>query len=466
MSIWNEWWKWAKHLRGCCSRERTFYWLLVVLIGFSIREDLLGVTSFIRCIGLHECCYDRILDFFHSSALDTSKLSRIWTSTVFKYHPGILRFKGQAVIVGDGLKIGKSGKKMPGVKLLHQESESNTKPEYIMGHSCQALCLLVRGLSGVMALPLVAKIHEGIIFSNREKRTLLDKMVILIDSLDIPENFIFLADAYYASKKIILPLLKKGNHLVSRVRANAVAYYPAPLPEPGKLGRPKIYGKKVKLFSLFTEKDKMIDAPSPVYGEKNVILQYRIMDLLWRPIGITVRFILVNHPTRGKCILMSTNLELSALEVIELYGLRFKIEVSFKQAIHTVGTYLYHFWMSGMTPLRRKSGNQYMHRESEEYRQAVRRKINAYHRFIQIGVVAQGIMVAISTTVPHIVWRSFGSWLRTVRAESCPSEMVVSTALKNNFPEFLLTGSIAGNLVKFIRQRLDFSRKNCFDQAA
>jgi len=312
----------------------------------------------------------------------------------------------------------------------------------------------------------VAKIHEGIIFSNRGKRTLLDKMIILIDSLNIPGNFIFLADAYYASRKIILPLLKKGNHLVSRVRANAVAYYPAPLSEPGKLGRPKIYGKKVKLFSLFTEKDKMIDAPSPVYGEKNVILQYRIIDLLWRPIGITVRFILVDHPTRGKCILMSTNLELSALEVIELYGLRFKIEVSFKQAIHTVGTYLYHFWMARMTPLRRKSGNQYMHRESKEYRQAVRRKVDAYHRFIQTGVVAQGIMVAISTTVPHIVWRSFGSWLRTVRPEKCPSEMVVSTALKNNFPEFLLTGSIAGNLVKFIRQRLDFSRKNCFGQAA
>jgi hypothetical protein len=35
------------------------------------------------------------------------------------------------------------GKKMPGVKLLHQQSESNTKPEYIMGHSLQAIGLVV-----------------------------------------------------------------------------------------------------------------------------------------------------------------------------------------------------------------------------------------------------------------------------------------------------------------------------------
>jgi hypothetical protein len=28
---------------------------------------------------------------------------------------------------------------MPAVKLLHQQSESNTKPEFIMGHSLQAV---------------------------------------------------------------------------------------------------------------------------------------------------------------------------------------------------------------------------------------------------------------------------------------------------------------------------------------
>jgi hypothetical protein len=33
---------------------------------------------------------------------------------------------------------------MPGVKLLHQVSESNTKPEYIMGHSIQVVSVLVR----------------------------------------------------------------------------------------------------------------------------------------------------------------------------------------------------------------------------------------------------------------------------------------------------------------------------------
>src|SRR4030042_1039895 len=91
--------------------------------------------------------------------------------------------------------------------------------------------------------------------------------------------------------------------------------------------------------------------------EKKVMVRYRILDLLWKSVGRLVRFVLVIHPNRGRKIFLSTDLSLSGLQTIELYGVRFKIEVSFKQAIYTVGTYAYHFWMSAMTPRPRRSGN-------------------------------------------------------------------------------------------------------------
>jgi hypothetical protein len=62
------------------------------------------------------------------------------------------------VLVADGIKAPKRGKKMPAVKLLHQQSESNTKPEYIMGHSMQAISLLVNAAESVFAVPLAARI--------------------------------------------------------------------------------------------------------------------------------------------------------------------------------------------------------------------------------------------------------------------------------------------------------------------
>jgi len=135
--------------------------------------------------------------------------------------------------------------------------------------------------------------------------------------------------------------------LVSRVRITTRAYHKAPPAKQNKRGRPKFYGKKVLLRNYFEHLEDFVTAPSPVYGESNVSIQYLYMDLLWRPIGQLVRFVPVKYPSRGHMILMTTQVLLNTLDIIRIYGYRFKIEVSFKQALHTLGTYRYDFWMKG-----------------------------------------------------------------------------------------------------------------------
>jgi hypothetical protein len=458
MSLWKQWWKWASPLRSACARNRTFMWMLAVLAGFCVRSDLLGVTSIVRALGLKETCYDRILDFFHSPAVKLDALTRTWAALVIKMHPHLVRFNNRLVLLADGIKVPKSGKKMPAVKKLHQESESNNKPTFIMGHSCQAVAILVRGLESVAAIPLVARISEGVVFTNRDKRTLLDKLIALLGELAIQAPYYLVADAYYASKKIARPLLESGNHLVTRVRITAVGYHRAPKPECRKRGRPRLYGEKVKLSTLFDHPESFELIDSPVYAEEKIQVRVRVLDLLWKPVGVLVRFVAVDHPTRGRCLLMSTDLSLDPVDILRLYGYRFKIELAFKHALRVVGSFLYHFWMRTMTPLKRNAGNQYLHHKSKAYRADVIRKINAYHRYMQLGLIAQGIMVAIATTVPDLVWRHFGSWLRTIRPGVCPSEMVVSIALRNTLPEFLAGSSCDPNFTKFIQERLDINR--------
>jgi hypothetical protein len=114
--------------------------------------------------------------------------------------------------------------------------------------------------------------------------------------------------------------------------------------------------------------------------------------------------------------------------------------------------------MAAMTPLRRVSGNQYLHGKSDAYRNAVRRKIAAYHRHIQLGLIGQGLLQILSAIKPNLVWQSFGSWIRTVRPGLAPSEQVVAIALRNTLPEFLASAANPSILVKFLRDRLDLSR--------
>ena len=45
------------------------------------------------------------------------------------------------------------------------------------------------------------------------------------------------ADAYYAAQKVIRGLIAQGNHLLSRAKSNAVAYFPPEVSDIRKRGR-------------------------------------------------------------------------------------------------------------------------------------------------------------------------------------------------------------------------------------
>jgi hypothetical protein len=466
MSLWIPWWNAIWQLRPAFSRLRAFLWFATAVAGFAVRTELLGVTSLVRALNLQPRFYNKLVDHFHSPAVKLDRLTALWTQTVLRLFPQPLRVNGRCVVVGDGIKVPKCGRKMPAVKLLHQQSESNTKPEYIMGHSLQAVSLLVHAAASVFAVPLAVRIHEGLVWSNRDRRTLLDKMLALLGIAAIAEPCYFVADAYYAARKIVIGLLKDNNHLVTRVKSNAVAYTAHQQRGPRKRGRPRVYGRKLKLSSLLDDPKGFEQAKSPVYGERKVVIHYKVRDLLWRPAGRLVRFVAVIHPTRGACLLMCTDTSLAAIEIIRLYGLRFKIEHSFKQAVRLIGAFSYHFWMSDMKPLRRRGGNQHLHRTSPEYRDAIRRKLHAYHVFIHAAVVCQGLLQYLAAAFPQRVWACFGSWLRTIRPGIPPSELVVANALRQSMPEFLSHAAPGDSFAKFLNQRRDTDRMQAFRLAA
>lgn len=320
------------------------------------------------------------------------------------------------------------------------------------------MSLLAQAAAGFFSIPLCCRIHEGVIYDDTDKnRTQLDKLVRMALDIGINVPAMIVADAYYASAKVILPLLSAGWHLVSSARMNAVAYLPPPQRAKRK-GRPRVYGDKIKLRDLFADEAKFLEASSPIYGERDVTLRYHVVDLLWRPVAGTIRFVLVIHPTRGKKILLCTDVSLAPIDIIRIYGLRFKIEVSFKQARRIIGTYAYHFWMRQMRRMPKVSGDHDVRGETEAYRDAVRRKMRAYHLHIQLGVVAQGILQVVGATQPCNVWRLFGSWLRTVRPGVAPSEAVTSLAMRNSLPQFLADAPKSHLLAKLMRRNIDLRR--------
>ncbi len=87
-----------------------------------MRNDLLGVSSFVRALGLSEHFYEHLLHFFHSNAVKTDRLAELWFAIVIKHFP-VYKIGCRPVLVLDGIKKSKEGRKMPAVKYLHQQSE-------------------------------------------------------------------------------------------------------------------------------------------------------------------------------------------------------------------------------------------------------------------------------------------------------------------------------------------------------
>jgi hypothetical protein len=129
---------------------------------------------------------------------------------------------------------------------------------------------LVQAAGLCVAVPVAARIHEGVVWSARDRRTLLDKLGALLLGLHWDGPLTVVADAYYAAAKFARALLAEGHHLVTRVRSNAVAYFPPSKSKrrSGKRRGPRqTYGHKTQLRDWFRYRKQFIKAPRPVYGE-------------------------------------------------------------------------------------------------------------------------------------------------------------------------------------------------------
>lgn len=416
--------KWLCEFRDVFRRRATFDWFVLCMWAFLLCFDGAGLTSVVRQFGLASGEYYNLLHFFHSSAFCVQALCGRWVQLLGCRAP-LLRLGGKPVYVVDGLVAAKAGKKMPGVKSLHQASEDNNKPEFVMGHFWGALSVLARAGSRLFAVPMRLAIQDGLKSSPSQKDTLITRMHQLVTSTAMVAGTV-LADCQYVCRPIMEALLRAGFHLIGKVKLNTVAYEAAPEQKKRKRGRPRKYGKKVVLRELFARKKLFRRVQVELYGKMQEALLHEVV-LYWQT--KRVKFVLAIDAKGRKAIFLSTNLELSAEEIVEAYGWRFKIEVSFRALVERVFAFCYRFWMKAMARRKRGDGDQYLHRAGKPYRAQVARKVEAYERFVNMAAIGLGLLQMLSLQYAEQIWAQLPLWFRTLRKEAGPSEHVVRATL-------------------------------------
>ncbi len=136
------------------------------------------------------------------------------------------------------------------------------------------------------------------------------------------------ADAYFSKEPFVSKLMLCGLDVISRLRDDVRLRYILQIKKTGKEGRTKTNGDKVnfscldnKHFSIESESDDMRIKTTVVYA----VALKRIVRVVF------VEFI-KNGKTTSSKVYFSTNIEMEAKEILEIYQTRFQIEFVYRDA--------------------------------------------------------------------------------------------------------------------------------------
>ena len=158
-------------------------------------------------------------------------------------------------------------------------------------------------------------------------------------------------------------------------------------------------------------------------------VRYLVLDLIWKPAKGLVRFILI-ETSRGRLILMSSDLTLEALQALSLYTARVRIESLFASVKNLLGGLAYHFWSSYLAPVSRRParGSHPAPVSSRPARTA--NTLAAIEKFMALHLVVLGTLQLLAATGADAVCRHAHCWLRTPSGP-LPSDFSSRTALAN-----------------------------------
>ncbi len=441
-----------KSFGPCFSREASFKWFIIVVFGLIVRLDHNGVSSFIRCFVMAPNHYNSLLHFFKADSWDIQNISNYWIDTIIKLCPA-KKIEGYTIILGDNIKNSKEARRMPAAKKLHQQSNNSNKPKYIFGHNFGVLSIVVGIKSKLFAIPFIAEIHEGVkclhkfqdkkppVVDGEEKTTIVTLMLnMAAKSVEKTGEALLVLDAFFPVKDTFNMAAKcidgYGNrllHIITRAKSNYVAFK-VQYGENGEL----IKGCRLKLKKLFEKrKDEFVTKEIVTYGKKHKI-SYLCLDLIWNPINDILRFVLVIDGDE-RFILMSSNLELSPVNIIKAYSYRYKIELSFKYLKHLIGSFCYHFWTKAFSEFNKKKSAIDLSKITDTKKQKlIAQTVKSIEGFVLFGCIALGILQILSIKCPCKIWDQYTGWVRTKTSE-IPSEGVVQNVIQSTYyatPQF------------------------------
>jgi hypothetical protein len=227
---------------------------------------------------------------------------------------------------------------------FHFDHTARPRAGYIWGHNWVVLAVVVQvGSLAWVALPFWVALYRPKKTCRRgEFRTRHEMAAEALGAVRgwFSGPVLLLADGAYANQSLVGPARNVDIHVVSRLRADARLREPKPPKQPkGKRGRKPRHGPWLaRLSTLARQRSKFRTQAVSIYGKK-VTLRLREVVAWWPPLACAVKVVIARDPRRPRRVayLVTTDLTLGAVAVVEAFARRWTIEQMFSVAKHQVG---------------------------------------------------------------------------------------------------------------------------------
>ena len=222
---------------------------------------------------------------------------------------------------------------------MHRDPLLSTgkKPFFHFGHQWVVLSVVLAFPSWdkVFSLPVLVrlyrteKLNKKLGRPHQKKTDLGDQMIQLVAATFPDRKFLAIGDNAYVNRSVVRPL-PANIHLLGRGRMDAALYAQ---PKRNKKGRPSVRGQRVASPEWRAKHNRFKTIEACIYGRKCKV-QVQVFDALWYIVGRdrVLRFVLIRDwPGHKKDdVLVTTDLSMTAEQIIENYCARWSLEETFE----------------------------------------------------------------------------------------------------------------------------------------
>lgn len=235
------------------------------------------------------------------------------------------------VMALDDTLILRSSQEAPGVDTHFDHAPKANQKPFVSSQLFVSLFLVASSKMKSVAIPIWFQLMlKGIDRSKLRTAEILLKAVAR-SIKHTKKKLILLADAWYMKGPLLSPLFDRNFHVIGQIRKDSALFLP-PIRKTG-VGRPRKYGEKLS-FDLISQLFERQIALIFAYG-KEQIFEFYVFDAQVRFLkGRICRLVWCRSRTESSAftswhLLLSTDLSLTAVQIISYYASRWTVETAF-----------------------------------------------------------------------------------------------------------------------------------------